>query len=60
MSYKLVVVNGYSGAYKRFVYVNVSNSFWSIFIKSCLSQGVNWKGSFVNSPSKFDVSFGLV
>jgi len=47
MSYKLVVVNGYSGAYNRFVYVNVSNSFWSIFIKSCLSQGVNWKGSFV-------------
>lgn len=55
-----LVVNGGAAINAVFVYVNESNSFWSIFIRSCLSQSVNLKGSLVNSPSKFDVSLLLV
>ncbi len=38
-------------------YENDENSLWSIAMISSLSGGVNWTGSLVNIPSKFDVSW---
>lgn len=54
--YTLVLVNVDVVSKELFIYVNEANSVWSIFTRSCLSQGVNWIDSLVNSSSKFDVS----